>query len=179
MTTTNGEAQLEFDLRETPAANNLSILISTFAVITGLRRYGRCLMGRVPGFNSIRNGSAVQWHKSVLSRENRCSYVDNTSANLSNSGTPQSWWQIPNRLSCRWGGILSHSRRKGARCSTDISCVTSGGGSFLGLFSGPCGLTLLPKNPGSGCAATSSRSVLVKETTLALKIFPGDKVILT
>ena len=49
MTTDNGEAQLEFDLRKTPAANILSISICTLALITGLRRYGGCLMGRVPG----------------------------------------------------------------------------------------------------------------------------------
>ena len=111
LTSTNGEAQLEFDLRKIPAANNLSFWICTFALITRLRRHGRCLMGRVPGCNSIRKGGAVQWPKSVLSRENRCSYVDNTSANLSRSGIPQSWWRIPSRMSCRWGGVLPHSRR--------------------------------------------------------------------
>ena len=154
MTTTNGEAQLEFDLRKTPSANKLSILIWTFALITGLRLCRRCLIGRVPGFNSTRSGSAVRWPKSVLSRENWREYVGKTSANVSRSGNPQSLWRIPNRMSCYWGGILFHRRRKATPCSTDVSSFTSRGGSFLGPFTGPCGLTILTDNPGSGCTAT-------------------------
>ena len=53
-TTTKGEAQLVFDLRRTPAANGLSTYICSFTLMAGLRRHGRCLIGRVPGFNSIR-----------------------------------------------------------------------------------------------------------------------------
>ena len=49
----------------------------------------------------------------------------------------------------------------------------------LRLLSSPCGLMLSADNSGSGCTVKSFQSSLVKETTLALNIFPGDKLILT